>query len=169
MLTLDEFEEMANRLIDDIPPRLFEGLNGGIIISEDAPQDQPDLPDVYTLGEYFDDPYGLGCYIVLYYGSFQKLFADSPKSLWEEELWETIVHELRHHVEGRAGVDDLDEEDALQLEEFRLWASEARVNDAERDVFEQTLEHGDEGRNNGVYNHPDEGEEPNSSGRGDGT
>ena len=119
MLSLNAFERIANRLYDRIPPRLLEGLNGGIIISEEAEQRDPDLPDVYVLGEYVEDPYGLGCYIVIYYGSFRKVLADSDPKEWEKELWETIVHELRHHVEARAGVDDLDMEDLWELEQFR--------------------------------------------------
>lgn len=36
MLTFEQFEQIANRLFDRIPPRLLEGLNGGIILSEEA-------------------------------------------------------------------------------------------------------------------------------------
>lgn len=119
MVDLRTFEEMANRLYDEIPEALLQGLNGGILISEEVRQDDPDLPDVYIMGEYIDDPYGLGNYIVLYYGSFRKVLRDEPPEVWEDELWETMLHELRHHVELRAGVDDLDMEDLRQLEEFR--------------------------------------------------
>lgn len=126
VLSIEEFEELANELYDEIPPKFLEGLSGGIIISEEAEQRDPDLPDVYILGEYVEDPYGLGRYIVLYYGSFAKLFADEPPEVWEEELWETMLHEIRHHIESLAGLNDLDIEDAMQLAEFRRWAAEQR-------------------------------------------
>lgn len=119
MLTFEQFEQIANRLFDRIPPRLLEGLNGGIILSEEAMQRDPDLPDVYIMGEYVDDPYGLGKYIVIYYGSFCKVLDDADPKEWEEELWETVVHEIRHHVEGQAGVSDLEVEDMIELERFR--------------------------------------------------
>lgn len=119
MLNLEAFEELANRLYDEIPPALLEGLNGGILIHEEAHQDDDDLPDVYIMGEFIDDPFGLGNYIILYYGSFVQVLGDAPIEVWEEELWETMLHEIRHHVELRAGVDDLDLEDLRQLEEFR--------------------------------------------------
>lgn len=119
MLDLEAFEELANRLYDEIPPALLEGLNGGILIREEACQNDEDLPDVYIMGEYIDDPYGLGNYIILYYGSFVEVLGDEPPEVWEEELWETMLHEIRHHVELRAGVDDLGLEDLRQLEEFR--------------------------------------------------
>lgn len=125
MLSIDEFQALANEMYDDIPERFLEGLSGGIIISESTEQRDPDLPDVYILGEYVEDHYGLGRYIVLYYGSFAALFADEPFEVWEDELWETMMHEIRHHVESLAGVNDLDIEDELKLAEFRRWAKAA--------------------------------------------
>lgn len=136
MLTIEEFEELANELYDEIPPQFLEGLSGGIIISEEAEQRDPDLPDVYILGEYVEDHYGLGRYIVLYYGSFAALFADEPFEVWEDELWETMVHEIRHHVESLAGVHDLDIEDAIQLAEFRRWAQEMAEGGYDDEVYE---------------------------------
>lgn len=124
MLTIEQFEQLANGLYDRIPEQFLDGLTGGIIISEATEQRDPDLPDVYILGEYVEDHYGLGRYIVLYYGSFAELFAEEPESVWEEELWETMVHEIRHHVESLAGIQDLDLEDERQLAEFRQWAAE---------------------------------------------
>lgn len=118
---------MANRLAGRIPPEFLTELNGGINVLEQAEHRDPDLPDVYILGEYIEDPYGLGRLIVLYYGSFRALFADSPREVWEEELWETMVHELRHHIESLAGVDDLEVEDMRELAEFRRWAAEQEL------------------------------------------
>lgn len=123
---IDTFHAMASEMYGEIPERLLEGLNGGIVISEEALQDDDEeLSDVYILGEYVEDPY-LGNSIVLYYGSFVALFRDEPIEVWEDELWETMVHEVRHHIEHRAGVYDLDLEDLRQLEEFRRQAREER-------------------------------------------
>src|SRR5690606_4810148 len=124
MVSYKQFRRMANRLVRRIPAEFLKDLNGGIIALEEAEQRDPDLPDVYILGEYIEDPYGLGRQIVLYYGSFRKLFADEPVEVWEKELWETILHEIRHHIESLAGVDDLEIEDMRQLAEFRRWAAE---------------------------------------------
>ncbi len=119
MVSIDQFESMANRLFDEIPPPLLEGLNGGIIIQEEACQEDPDLPDVYVLGHYVEDPFGLGCYIVLYYGSFAAILGDEPPEVWEDELWETMIHEVQHHVEARAGESNLDIQDMIELERLR--------------------------------------------------
>lgn len=80
---------------------------------------------MYILGEYITDPW-LGPRIALYYGSFVELFTGEPEPVWEEELWTTIKHELRHHVEAQAGLADLDLEDLLELERMRREEREAR-------------------------------------------
>ena len=146
VLDLAAFEELANRLFDEIPPALLEGLNGGILISEEAHQEDHDLPDVYIMGEFIDDPFGLGNYIVLYYGSFLEVLGDAPPDVWEEELWETMLHEIRHHVELRAGVDDLDLEDLRQLEEFRRAKEPGGTN--------RGSENGDDGPSGGACEGP---------------
>ena len=103
VIDLETFEEMANRLYDEIPPALLEGLNGGILISQEARQDDPDLPDVYILGEYIDDPYGLGNYIVLYYGSFCQVLKDEPPRYGKTSSGRRCCTSRRHHIELRAG------------------------------------------------------------------
>lgn len=137
MVSYKQFRRMASHLYDRIPPEFLKDLNGGIIALEEAEQRDPDLPDVYILGEYIEDPYGLGRQIVLYYGSFRALFADEPRDVWEAELWETMLHELRHHLESLAGLDDLEVEDMRQLAEFRRRAAEQGYRgDDEEDGWE---------------------------------
>ena len=115
-MDLDRFMELAEAFVDRIPEKLLEGLNGGIHVVEEAQWREGDPPGVAVLGEYVTDPH-LGASIVLYYGSFIELFGDDEAQI-EAELWETIRHEVRHHVEAWAGVDDLDREDAEELSRF---------------------------------------------------
>lgn len=116
-MEIERFTELADRLMERVPAPLLEGLNGGVAIRRRAMRRNADPAGVYILGEYVTDL--LGCYIVIYWGSFAELFAGEPDDIWEQELWETIRHELRHHVENRAGVTDLDWEDEADLERFR--------------------------------------------------
>lgn len=106
-------------MVDRIPPPLLEGLNGGITIRRHAHRRPDDPPGVHLLGEYVSDE-SIGCLIILYYGSFRRLFRGEPPELWEAELWETLRHEVRHHVEACAGLYDLDLEDVADLR--HLWA-----------------------------------------------
>ena len=116
MVSIEEMKRMLSALLDELPAPLFEGLNGGVSLLEEERPD-PGLSEVYVLGEYVQDL--LGSSIVLYYGSFAQVFGDATRSAMETELRKTLRHEFRHHIEAMAGADDLDVEDARQMEEYR--------------------------------------------------
>lgn len=116
-MDLERFAELADRLAERLPPQLLAGLNGGIVVRAETRRNADDPPGIYILGEYITDPY-LGAFVALYYGSFRALFSGRPEAEWEAELWSTIKHELRHHLEGLAGLRDLDIEDAQDLTEM---------------------------------------------------
>lgn len=124
-MDFDAFADLAERLADEIPEALFEGLNGGLLIEKKTRRRSDDPPGVYLLGEYITEEY-LGPLIVIYYGSFRRLLGGRPEAAWEAELRETILHELRHHLEGRAGMRDLEREDVEELARlWREWLDEA--------------------------------------------
>lgn len=123
MWEIDRFTETADRLMEQVPAPILEGLNGGVTVRRRAMRKRNDPAGVYIMGEYVTD--NLGCYVVLYYGSFAEVLGDEPDEVWEKEIWDTIRHELRHHVEGRAGVADLDVEDVEDLERFQQEAPPA--------------------------------------------
>ena len=120
--TFDRVGEFLDDLADHFPPALFEELNGGVNLLEEAVED-PEFPpgEMYILGEYCDDC--LGLYINLYYGSFAALAKreEWDDAVWEEELAITLSHELTHHMENRGGLHALDDRDA---EELALWRQE---------------------------------------------
>jgi len=107
-VTIDGFTEAAHRIIEQIPEKFCRDLNGGFNIVEDCRKDGEYL----IMGEYIQDEM-LGAVIMIYYGSFVELLGESDNEAWEMELKETILHELRHHVELMAGVDYLSEEERL--------------------------------------------------------
>ena len=117
-LSFDEAGALLDELAEPFPEALFEGLNGGVHLVEEAVRD-PELPQVYILGEYCEDL--LGRYINLYYGSFAALAEKEAWTLedWREELRQTLSHELTHHMEGRSGLHALDDRDAEEMEGFR--------------------------------------------------
>lgn len=112
------FCRWTESMVARIPERFLADLHGGVQIDRRPRRRPDDPPGVYLLGEYVVDPY-LGRMIILYYGSFLRVFRGEPAAVVRRELWETILHELRHHLEDLAGVDDLGEEDRRELE--RLW------------------------------------------------
>ena len=120
--TIDEAEAYLNEVAETFPAVLFEELNGGVNLLEEAVPD-PDFPEgeMYILGEYCNDM--LGQYINLYYGSFAAL---AEREEWDRETWLselriTLSHELTHHMENRGGLHALDDRDA---EELAVWRQE---------------------------------------------
>jgi hypothetical protein len=70
---------------------------------------------VFTLGECVPHSYGSGdegaalrSSVQLHHGSFAALARISPGFDWKHEAWETLTHELRHHLEWRSRVPALE-------------------------------------------------------------
>src|SRR2546426_4875960 len=100
---LDEFRSLVERLIREIPAE----FRGGVVAMDVSPKalPHPVHGDVYTLGEcvpleWSGSGADLHSRILLYYGSFASL-ARLGAFDWREEAWETLTHELRHHLEWR--------------------------------------------------------------------
>jgi hypothetical protein len=82
---------------------------------------------VYTLGHCLTEehPSGYGgpdttrSVIALYWGSFRQLADQDADFDWEGEVWETLTHELRHHLESLAGDDALEDVDYAADELFK--------------------------------------------------
>lgn len=120
VLTIDRVNDLLDEMAEEFPEVLFEGLDGGVNLLEEALPD-PGFPpgEMYILGEYCHDL--LGCYINLYYGSFAALAEkeDWDEDTWADELYTTLSHELTHHMEGRGGLHALDDRDAEELAQYR--------------------------------------------------
>ena len=70
------------------------------------------------MGQYRIDP-AMGKYIVMYYGSFKRAYRHLDEDELTEEMRKVLRHEFRHHVEGRAGVRDLEVWDAEQIAMYK--------------------------------------------------
>lgn len=121
----EHFVELARALWEEVPAEFKRGLQGLHILEQAKPE--PGLAEVWRLGEYLDPGFpsvlggnpGLGRHIVLYYGSFAAIAREDREFDWEAEIWETLLHELRHHVESLAWRDDLVEKDLETLRAYR--------------------------------------------------
>ncbi len=111
-------------MVDEIPPEFMRGLQSVLTLEEEHPE--PEYVDVWRMGEYLDigpDQFlggdsGIGRHVVLYWGSFRRIAEQDPDFDWEAEAWETLTHELRHHVESLAGDASLFAQDELDSEAF---------------------------------------------------
>jgi len=108
--TFGIFADMLDDAVDRIPERFLRDLTGGFNLRKEANREG----EYYTMGEYVEDGLG-GCFIVFYYGSFVALLADEPAASWEEEIIDTVLHEMQHHLESLAGRDDLAQKEMEEL------------------------------------------------------
>lgn len=124
-MRFSEFEELATRHWEQIPDTYKEGIDGLVIEHDALPH--PTLPEVFTLGECltetypsdFGGPDTIRSYVFLYYGSFWRLSRLASDFDWEDELWETLTHELQHHLESLADEDALIAMDYANDENFK--------------------------------------------------
>ena len=109
-LSQEEFARLLEEAVERIPPRFCQSLTGGFNIQEECRRDG----EYYILGEYIEDDQ-LGCFIVFYYGSFVDLLAEETEEVWKEEIQDTVLHEMQHHLESLAGRDDLARQELEEL------------------------------------------------------
>ena len=110
MISIDRFEEILSDLAEEIPQSFYEELNGGIVVEPGYllhPEDRNGT--LYVMGKY----------IVMYYGSFKRAYRHMDEDELTEEMRKVLRHEFRHHVEGRAGVRDLEVWDAEQIAMYK--------------------------------------------------
>ena len=120
MTTFEELEAMLYEIADELPPELYDGLNGGVVLRPEAKfhEVSTDTDLLYILGEYHYDPRGLGRYIIVYYGSFIQLHGNASPSRQREKLKGILCHELTHHLESLAGAKDLEVKDRWDIYDF---------------------------------------------------
>lgn len=119
---------MVGRLVEEIPAE----FRNGIVEVRVSPRTvrHPERPEVWTLGECIPlplsetDPRHLQSRVVLYYGSFLALARETPDFDWKQEAWDTLTHELRHHMEWKARVAHLEAFDAAVESNFARQAGE---------------------------------------------
>ena len=112
-MDFDAFERDSRRVFEEIPEHFRDGVDGLTVHRRALPH--PRFEGVYTLGECvtesypsnWEGPETVRSVVLLYWGSFRALARLEPGFAWREQIWETLTHELRHHLESLADRDDL--------------------------------------------------------------
>ena len=120
-----DFETRAAEVWNEIPDQYKEGIDGLMVHRRAVAH--VDLPDTFTLGECLTEEYPSGyggpdtlrSHLALYHGSFSALAEMDPDFDWEHELWQTITHELQHHLESLATERALEDVDYAADENFK--------------------------------------------------
>ena len=126
-----QFEKTSRAVWQKIPEQYKQGIDALVI--ESKAHAHPDHPDFFTLGECVTEAYPsdyggpdtIRSAVVLYYGSFAAVAADYEDFDWEQEVEETILHELQHHLEHLADDDQLTDYDYAVEENFLRIEGEA--------------------------------------------
>ena len=128
MVTIDQAQEILDRVAEGLPKEFYKELNGGILLLPDVRRSrEPWGENLYTLGAY-NVSYSMGRYIAIYYGSFEYVFGnDSTEETIAEELRKTLLHEFTHHLEDLAGENDLEKEDERRMRIYRERARLRRI------------------------------------------
>ena len=119
MITFERFEEITYELAQQLPEEFFRKLDGGVMARKAAklhPQAVSD--DLYILGEYHRDPH-LSRFVVLYYGSFMRVYGHLDEEGLKTQMWRVLRHEFLHHLESLAGERSLEIEDAIQIAAYK--------------------------------------------------
>ena len=128
-MRLSDFETMVRRFADEVPADFLEGVAEIAVSPRTVPH--PERTEIYTLGECIplptSDPASerIQSRIVLYHGSFSALARLQPGFDWRAEAWETLTHELRHHLEWRAQAPALEAFDRAVEQNFARQDGEA--------------------------------------------
>jgi hypothetical protein len=134
-MRLADFEGMVHRMAEEVPREFLQGIAEITVSPRTVPH--PARADIFTLGECIPLPDGAGggpdtvqSRVVLYHGSFTALARVNGGLDWRAEAWETLTHELRHHLEWRARTPDLEELD---------WAVEQNFARLDGESFDPTF------------------------------
>lgn len=113
-----DFEAMVQRMAGELPSGFLDGIVDVAVTGKTLPH--PVRADVFTLGECIPQDFGspgdatpaLRSTVELHHGSFAALAKLDKGFDWRREAWETLTHEVRHHLEWRARVPELEALDA---------------------------------------------------------
>lgn len=123
-----DFETLVRRLAAEIPDEFLDGIAEVVVSPRTVAH--PERNEIFTLGECIplpaasDDVESIQSRVVLYHGSFAALARDQDDFDWHEEAWETLTHEIRHHVEWRAREPSLESLDEAMEHNFARLAGE---------------------------------------------
>lgn len=117
MVSIERFADILEVLAEELPEEFYEDLNLGVSIDSCIKlHPQAREGDLFILGEYCRSNMGQG--IVIYYGSFERMYANLSEDELSIEMRKILRHEFRHHIEWRAGEYGLEKEDEQKLSEY---------------------------------------------------
>lgn len=117
--SIDEVHTILDEIAEEIPKEFFEQLNEGIILLPEHKihPESSARNNLYIMGEYCRSITGRN--IVIYYGSFERIYGGLSIDCLSERLKDTLLHEFTHHLESLAGEKGLEIKDAYDMKRYR--------------------------------------------------
>ena len=121
--SFDEIREVLDEIAEEVPEAFYRELHGGIILipEEKKHRESKDSGNLYIMGEYHRNV--MGRKIMIYYGSFKKVYPKASLTVLREKLKDTLFHEFTHHIESLAGERGLEKKDEEKMQKYRLQKS----------------------------------------------
>ena len=120
MISIEEYKRIISELLDEFPEEFFQGLSGGVIVSEALViPDYSRGNDLHTMGQY--QVYSGIRQIVMFKGSFDRAYPLADASQARELLRGLLHHEFRHHLEFLSGIHDSSSLEAEDEREKRAY------------------------------------------------
>ncbi len=142
MISIEEMQGMLDDIAVEFPAEFFKELNGGIILLPEVKRHEKSAgDDLFVLGEY-NRGGSMGRYIVIYYGSFIRVYGHLPGDRIREKLRSTVRHEFRHHIESLAGTNDLERIDRKYIADYQT-GRDYEAEDDDDDAYEEITEDDD--------------------------
>jgi hypothetical protein len=118
MASIEEVQIILDEIAEELPPEIYKDLNGGIILLPQVKFHKKSVDnDLYVMGEYRNERIS-GRYIIVYYGSVERLYGNLSRNRLKNKLRSVIKHEFIHHLESLAGEKHLEIEDERKLSEY---------------------------------------------------
>lgn len=117
--SFSEIRELLDEIAEEVPEAFYRELNGGILLMPEAKkhQESKESSQLYIMGEYHRN--AMGRKILIYYGSFKKMYPRTSVSSLRKKLKDTLLHEFTHHIESLAGERGLEKKDAEKMHRYR--------------------------------------------------
>ncbi|MBF0547000.1 MAG: hypothetical protein HQM08_21340 [Candidatus Riflebacteria bacterium] len=132
------FEKLFRRAISRIP-RVYRKDVGVFALHKKTLNSPEKISGLFILGTY-QPAYGwMEPTVSLYYGSFRRIFSGADLNRIFREIKKTLLHELLHHWEHKAGRDELSEEDRYKLQALRIRAGRIDPEKERKRIIEALL------------------------------
>ncbi len=117
--SIDEVHRILDEISEELPPAFFRELNEGVVL---LPQlklhpESRDRNKLYIMGQYVRSI--TGRHIIIYYGSFERVYGNLSEEALKKRLRDTLIHEFTHHMESLAGEKGLEIKDDEDMARYR--------------------------------------------------